>query len=233
MKNIIVTVGPACLDWSNLRITPLPHYIYRINGAYGTLEDIDRQVFILRKCVDKPVILLDLPGNKIRGQNLPFLFQRDREIIGLANKLAVGFVGLSYVRHIQDFHEGRKLVDENIEIMCKIETKQALENLKEIVSHPHAHSFLVDRGDLAAEIGIENVPAAQKTIIKMVRLYCENVFLATQFIKYMEVNAIPTIAEINDLYNTLKLDIQGIQLSEETAVGRFPQKCLDLVNSFL
>ena len=56
-------------------------------------------------------------------------------------------------------------------------------------------------------------------------------FLATQFLKNMELNPIPTIAEINDLYHTFSLpNISGIQLSEETAVGKFPRECLEIIN---
>jgi len=233
LKTVIVTVGPAILDFERLKIVHLPHYIYRINGAYGTIADIDRQVFLLRQSVQNPAILLDLPGNKIREPNMPFLFERDRQILKLANTLKVDFVGLSYVRDVKDIEQGWWLAERGVEIIVKIETKLALENLDQIVSHRDAYYFLLDRGDLAAEIGIEAVPKAQKHIIERVTLNNKKIFLATQFLKFMEVNAVPTIAEVNDLYNTLKLGVAGIQLSEETAVGRFPQKCLDLVNSFL
>ena len=45
----------------------------------------------------------------------------------------------------------------------------------------------------------------------------------------MENNPIPTIPEIIDLHNTLQKGIYGIQLSEETAVGRYPYECLKTI----
>ena len=59
------------------------------------------------------------------------------------------------------------------------------------------------------------------------------VFLATQFLKYMEEKPIPSIAEVIDLYNTLKMGVYGIQLSEETAVGAHPEKCLEVIDRIL
>ena len=49
----------------------------------------------------------------------------------------------------------------------------------------------------------------------------------------MEKNPIPTIAEAIDLYNTLKSGIYGIQLSEETAVGKYPKECLVFIEDTL
>ena len=45
----------------------------------------------------------------------------------------------------------------------------------------------------------------------------------------MEHNPIPTIPEVIDMYNTLKSGIYGIQMSEETAVGKYPKNCLDTI----
>ena len=55
-------------------------------------------------------------------------------------------------------------------------------------------------------------------------------FLATQFLKNMEENPVPTIAEVIDMYNTLKSGVYGIQLAEETAIGEYPRECLDLID---
>jgi pyruvate kinase len=59
--------------------------------------------------------------------------------------------------------------------------------------------------------------------------YGKKVFLSTQFLKSMEYNPIPTIPEVIDMYNTLKSGIYGIQMSEETAVGKYPKNCIDTI----
>ncbi len=54
--------------------------------------------------------------------------------------------------------------------------------------------------------------------------------MATQILKNMEEKPIPTIAEIDDLYNISKSGVYGIQLSEEIAVGKYVQECIKILN---
>ena len=58
-------------------------------------------------------------------------------------------------------------------------------------------------------------------------------FLATQFLKNMEINPIPSIPEIIDLHNTVADGVYGIQLSEETAVGKYPYDCVQVVRNII
>ena len=77
------------------------------------------------------------------------------------------------------------------------------------------------------------VPKYQEKIIQKALFYNKKIFLATQFLKSMEFNPIPTFPEIIDLYNTLNSGIYGIQLSEETAVGKYPKNCINTVFDIL
>lgn len=56
------------------------------------------------------------------------------------------------------------------------------------------------------------------------------VFLVTQILKNMEEKPMPTIAEIDDLYNISKSGVYGIQLSEETGVGKYVQECVKILD---
>ena len=82
-------------------------------------------------------------------------------------------------------------------------------------------------------IGLEKVPAYQKFIVDRALFYNKKVFLATQFLKTMETSPIPTIAEVVDLYNTFKMGVYGIQLSEETAIGAHVDQCLAIIQRVL
>jgi pyruvate kinase len=168
-------------------------------------------------------------GLHIRGihSGIPFLFQKDLELIEMANELALDYVGLSFVRNNNDINQAKKLIDDKISIIPKVETLSAVKNINQILENNN--HILIDRGDLSTDVGITKVPIFQNYIIQKARFYNTPVYLATQFLKNMEINPLPTIAEINDLYNTLKLGVSGIQLSEETAVGKYPQECLDII----
>ena len=45
--------------------------IYRINGAHGSVEDIENYILKIREQIPDADILMDLPGNKVRTKNLP------------------------------------------------------------------------------------------------------------------------------------------------------------------
>ena len=89
--------------------------------------------------------------------------------------------------------------------------------------------ILIDRGDLSTEVGLSKIPYYQNYLVNKAVFAGKKVFLATQFLKSMEKNPIATFPEVIDLYNILKSGIYGIQMSEETAVGKYPQNCLDTI----
>jgi len=172
--------------------------------------------------------LLNNKGFHIKGvsSNLPFLFDKDKDLIKLANKHNLDYVGLSFVRDEKDIKEAKKLI-ENSTIIAKVETKSAVDNVNKILEE--VEYILIDRGDLSTDVGILEVPKYQKYIIEKALFYNRKVFLATQFLKSMEINPIPTFPEVIDLYNTLKTGIYGVQMSEETAVGKYPTECINVV----
>jgi len=177
--------------------------------------------------------LLNNKGLHVKGisQNMPFLFQKDKELIKLANELKIRYIGLSFVRNADDIDQAKELIDKNITIISKVETKAAVDNLDEILNA--VDYILIDRGDLSTDIGLEKVPSYQRFIVDKAHFREKKVFLSTQFLKNMEDKPVPSIAEIIDMYNTFKMGIYGIQLSEETAVGKYPAACLNVIKRVL
>jgi pyruvate kinase len=112
-----------------------------------------------------------------------------------------------------------------------VETLSAVENVDKILDE--VEYILIDRGDLSTDVGLLEVPKYQKYIIEKALFSNRRVFLATQFLKSMEYNPIPTFPEVIDLYNTLKTGIYGVQLSEETAVGKYPKECVEVIRDTL
>lgn len=172
-------------------------------------------------------------GLHVRGvyECIPFISQKDIELIKVACKENFDYLSLSYVRTAEDIKQIKKLLTDhkknNIQIIAKIETASAVENLKHIFNE--VDHISIDRGDLSAEIGMLKLPAVQDRIIKAAKRAKKNIYLATQFLKNMEYNPVPLIAEVVDLHRTIKTGISGIQLSEETAIGKYPVECVKLV----
>ena len=89
-------------------------------------------------------------------------------------------------------------------------------------------NFLIDRGDLSKEIEIENIPIAQRKILKYTKKN-KNIYIATNFLESMIEKNFPTRAEVNDIYNALELGAKGIVLAAETAIGKYPIECVLLL----
>ncbi len=305
MKKYILTTGPALANEVPLSKVHSEKNIYRINGAHGSVSEIEASVRNIRDQIPDAKILVDLPGNKVRTANIqtgiqlekgktfrlsneqfnyqgfyqhlkpgmtawandsvfefevvsagpggivflsrsdgvlinnkgihvrgvhadiPFLFEKDRQLIKLANRLRLDFVGLSFVRTPENVKEAQGLLEEGIEVISKIETVDAVEHINEIL--PLVKYILVDRGDLSTDVGISKIPRFQKYIIDKALYFDVKVFLATQVLKNMETKPIPTIGEVEALYEIMKSGVYGVQMSEETAVGQHVEECVRLL----
>lgn len=159
---------------------------------------------------------------------LPLFFDKDILLIEAAVKNKIDCVGVSFVRKKEDIIKINSILkNTEVQPFFKIETAEAYENLNEILNA--GEIFNIDRGDLSSAIGMENIPLAQRKIISEVKQHSKKIFLATQFFHYMVEHPIPLIAEIDGFYNALELGVDGIQLSEETAVGKYPEEILRLI----
>ena len=177
-------------------------------------------------------ILLPNKGVHVQGANrsLPFLFPLDHELISAGVEASVELLSLSFVRTADDIREVKSLLADHggsPNLVSKIETAQALENLGDIFFE--VDTVNVDRGDLSADVGILRLPMIQERVVDAAKRAEKKVFLATQFLKNMEERPVPLIAEVVDLYKTIKTGVDGIQLSEETSVGKYPVECVQLV----
>lgn len=172
-------------------------------------------------------ILINNKGVHVRGihDEIPFLFEKDRQLVELANKWALTFVGLSFVRKPENVKEVRSMISGKTDLITKIETLDAVNNINDIL--PLTNYILVDRGDLSTDVGVEKIPRFQKYIIEKALFFDVKVFLATQVLKSMETKPIPTIGEVEALYDIYKSGVYGVQMSEETAVGQYVVNCVE------
>lgn len=210
MAKIIATISPITEDLEGIDIG-------RINGSFGSKEEISRLAGKIIKKMKTPV-LLDLPRSrkKKRTNNLT-----DDELIKLAKKVGIQYLGLSYVQSGHEVKEVReKVAGTKIKLIAKIEAKEAEENLNDIISQ--ADGIMIDRGDLANAVGLEKLPALQKKIISKCNEYGRMVIVATEMLTSMIQNTEPTKAEVLDIANAVNDGADFVMLSEETAIGRHP-----------
>lgn len=166
-----------------------------------------------RKSVNLPGIAVDLPS----------LSSRDIEFINLAIELDIAFIAHSFVRNREDVLAIRNILDQKnsqIKIIAKIENRQGVDNLDEIL--PHVYGVMVARGDLAIEIPAEQIPVIQRSIIEKCISKRKVVIVATQMLHSMIEHPRPTRAEIADIANAVFTGTDAIMLSGETAYGAYP-----------
>tara|TARA_B100001175_G_C19466824_1_gene619580 strand:+ start:84 stop:1088 length:1005 start_codon:yes stop_codon:yes gene_type:complete len=155
---------------------------------------------------------------------LPPLTKKDIFALQIANKLKIKNYAISFVNNPSDIDKVRKIVGKKANIISKIETKNALKNLKGIASKSSA--LLIDRGDLSRYIPIESIPAAQEYIIKFSKKMKKPTYVATNLLETMIKENLPTRAESHDIYATLHQGAQGLVLAAETAIGKSPINCV-------
>lgn len=141
------------------------------------------------------------------------------------------FIAASFVRCADDVRQIRKLLDDNggkgINIISKIENQEGLDNIDEIIDASDA--IMVARGDMGVELPEEEVPIAQKVIIKKVYEAGKQVITATQMLDSMIKNPRPTRAETADVANAIYDGTSAIMLSGETAAGKYPVEALEMM----
>lgn len=168
--------------------------------------------------------------SNFKGINMPDaaisakpLTPKDKEDLAFGLKEGVDLVALSFVGSANDIHQLRKLIKKagsEAEIIAKIERKNAVQNLKEIVEA--ADGVMVARGDLGIEIPLTQVPVVQQKILRECAMQCKPAIVATQMMESMIENHRPTRAEISDVSTAVMGGADAIMLSAETAVGQHP-----------
>jgi len=239
-------------DWFRLVTADAPGTDEQVSVSYTTLPDEVHpgdQIFlgdgdvelrvertepgIVHCCVASGGPLSSRKGMNFptRSLSVPSLTDRDCEGIELAIEAGADFIALSFVRAADDVRNAREVLREHaaaLPLIAKIEKHEALVNLDSILEE--ADGLLVARGDLAVEIPLEDVPQAQKRIIRAANNAGKPVITATQMLRSMVTATRPTRAETTDVANALYDGTDAVMLSEETAIGAHPARAVAIMD---
>jgi len=175
----------------------------------------------------------DRKGVNLPGVVLPLsaLTEKDRADLAYALELGVDWIALSFVQKPADMAELRELVGGRAAVLAKIEKPQALDRLEEILAL--SDGVMVARGDLGVELPPEDVPVAQKVIIRAAKLRGRPVIVATQMLDSMVHAPTPTRAEATDVANTVYEGADALMLSAESASGEFPREAVQMMDRII
>jgi len=167
---------------------------------------------------------VNVPGKYL---DLGVLTNKDETFLKESIKANVDFFALSFVQKKENVEELQKIVMENHgnqAIISKIETKSGLKNLSDIVKV--SDFIMVARGDLGVELPLEEIGLIQKKIISESHKYGVPTIVATQMLESMVNASSPTRAEVSDITNAILDNTDAVMLSEETAIGKFPEQAV-------
>jgi pyruvate kinase len=204
----------------------------------GSIVNVDFDCVTLRvtRVADNHAEAVVLDGGRV-GSNkavtieppppLPPFTDHDLQAIELGAALGIRHVALSFASSANDVVRLRELLPRDAYIIAKIESRAGIQNVEAIAGG--ADALLLDRGDLSREVPIEHVPLYQKHVIRRANASNKPVFVATNLLESMVMNRTPTLAEANDIINTLVDGAHGLVLAAETAIGKYPVQSVDMV----
>ena len=214
--------------------TTVGNNIY-LNNANVKLVVInkDEDTLVCRILNDGDIIsesTINIPDIKF---NINFLSNYDKEVIKFAVNMQVDYLALSHVREEMDVLDVNDLLislnDNDIQIISKIENKDALEEMDKILNV--SDGIIISRGDLGIEISLERLPRLQKALAKKIKEKEKICIISTEMLSSMKNNIKPTRAEVSDIANAVLDNVDALMLGEETAIGNYPLEAVKIMKS--
>lgn len=169
---------------------------------------------------------------------IPVITSKDEEDLLFALGQDVDFIALSFVSTAQNIIDLRNKIikilnrEDNIpKIVAKIERKEAIKNIKEIIKESDV--IMVARGDLGIEVEESKVAILQKEIIAKSLSGMKPVIVATQMLDSMINNPRPTRAEVSDVSNAVIDHTDAVMLSGESANGKYPVEVVETMTNII
>ena len=242
---IIATLGPAS-NTEEVISKMLDHHmdVVRLNFSWGTYDEHEdfinkaRSVSGGRGTVTP--IIQDLSGPRVQdsdGHHFgggSVITEKDKADIIFGVNLNIEYVAMSYVGNADDVKELRNILDgvgSTSKIIAKIERVEAVENIDEIIKV--ADAIMIARGDLGEAIPIEKLPFVQHDLIKKCNKAGKMVIVATEMMSSMTGKDVPSRADVTDVANAVLSGADAVMLSNETAVGKYPVKVIEVMEKIL
>lgn len=158
----------------------------------------------------------------------PTLTESDLKNIAEAKKYGVTGVMLPFVRGRNDIMTLRCALNEagasDIEIFAKLENKEGVAKLGEFIDA--AEQIVIARGDLGNAMPLWELPYVQKKISEQCRKCGKAFMVVTQMLHSMHDSAVPTRAEVSDIFNAVLDGAASVMLTGETAAGKYPVEAM-------
>lgn len=215
-------------------------FVHDVHVGDTLLVDGGMCSFLCKEITDTDVISECIDGGtltsrrhlNVRGKSasLPAITTKDWEDIKFGMEMNVDFYALSFVKHEDDVATLKDYLRNNNSqalVISKIESADAVKRLRPILEF--SDGAMVARGDLGAEIPIEDVPLVQDEIVSINRSLRKPTIVATHMLESMIMYPTPTRAEVTDITEAVRQGADATMLSGETANGSYPFKAINVM----
>lgn len=159
---------------------------------------------------------------------LPVLTEEDRTHLAQAEAYGVTGVMQSFVRSREDVETVKTaLRGTGLRLFAKLENQEGLRTLPEWIHLPDM--LVIARGDLGNAVPLWELPAVQKRVSGLARKAGKPFLVVTQLLASMEQAAVPTRAEVSDIFNAVADGAAALMLTGETAAGRYPVEAMKML----
>ena len=159
----------------------------------------------------------------------PTLTEADLQNLQLAGACGVTGVMLPFVRGAEDIRTLRRALEQagagQIRIFAKIENLAGVQALPEFL--PLVDEVVIARGDLGNAMPLWELPRCQKQLSAVCRSAGVPFMVVTQMLDSMCSRAVPTRAEVSDIYNAVSDGASSVMLTGETAAGQYPVEAME------
>lgn len=173
----------------------------------------------------------ELQSGKSIGSNKLQDTSLTEQLIEVLNYCNPENIMLSFVENTEFISELMTKIKCESTILCKIETKKGIENVKDICNS--GYGIVVARGDLGLNVNICQLPVYQKKLIDIASEHKSKIFIATDILTSMKMTGIPSRSDIFDLYNIIHSNITGFVLNPPVLYEGYGEKCLQIINQML
>lgn len=234
--------GKATLGAGGIPV-PAPVLSCLVPGAQVLLDD-GKLLLEVRETVGESVRAEVIRGGVLTGRKSiavpgadlhpPTMTEADLANIAMAKDFGVTGVMQPFVRDRRDLETVRAALDRSgggdIRLFAKIENREGVGNLDALIGA--CDEIVIARGDLGNAMPLWELPRVQKEIAAKCRARGRAFMVVTQMLASMEHAAVPTRAEVSDVFNAVCDGAASVMLTGETAVGDYPVEAIRyLVNT--
>ncbi len=145
-------------------------------------------------------------------------------------------VAISFAATVEQIKIVRKILKEiwpndNIEVICKIESKLGLKNINELIEF--SDGIMIARGDLLLCINPYEMPKIQLELAKKCTEAKKTLIIATEFFERFAETGIVNRAELSDVALAVRQGANSIMLARETGNSKYSLDCVKIINSII